>query len=136
MRLSAALFALFAFPTLVTSIPLLDSVDDGYVNVSKRLDKQNIDKRQLSDTMIDIVDAVDVFADEYNHHRGYNFDHVEFTQNIVQALYNHNPHFNYIICYTDHNYDFGSPWESTYTTYGCFTKSQTGLALNPSGMTS
>ncbi|KIL57677.1 hypothetical protein M378DRAFT_16093 [Amanita muscaria Koide BX008] len=69
MKLSAAVFAFFALPTFVTSIPLLDSVDDGYVSVTaKRLNERNIDKRQLSDTMFNIVNALNVFADEYNHY--------------------------------------------------------------------
>ncbi|KIL63662.1 hypothetical protein M378DRAFT_164085 [Amanita muscaria Koide BX008] len=108
MKLSAAVFAFFALPTFVTSIPLLDSVDDGYVSVNaKRLDERNIDKRQLSDTMFNIVTAINIYADEYNHYRGYSRD--EFTQDVVQALYSYNPNFNYIICHVDHDYNFPGP---------------------------
>ncbi|KIL63661.1 hypothetical protein M378DRAFT_11943 [Amanita muscaria Koide BX008] len=110
MKLSTALFAFFALPPLVTSIPLLDSVNDGYVSVNaKRLNERNIDKRQLSDTMFNIVNAITVFADEYNHYHGYS--RAEFTQNVVQAIYNYYPHFNYIICHdaVEHDSNFPGP---------------------------
>ncbi|KAM6499512.1 hypothetical protein JOM56_005020 [Amanita muscaria] len=133
MKLSAALrlFAFFALPTFVTSIPLLDSVNDGHVSVTaKRLNGQNLDKRQLSKAMFDIVTAISVYADEYNHYRGFSRDN--FTRNIVRALYQYNPHFNYIICHSDHNYDFGDGWgTNVYNYWVTYEKNIPGLTLPP-----
>ncbi|KIL63656.1 hypothetical protein M378DRAFT_652352 [Amanita muscaria Koide BX008] len=131
MKLSAALFAFFALPTFVTSIPLLDSVNDGYVSVTaKRLNERNLDKRQLSSAMFDIVTAINVYADEYNSYRGYSRD--EFTQDVIQALYNYNPHFNYIICHVDHDYDFPGPvGVNVYNYWVTYQKSIPGLTRPP-----
>ncbi|KAM6490779.1 hypothetical protein JOM56_013742 [Amanita muscaria] len=131
MKLSAALFAFFALPTFVTSNPLLDSVNDGYVSVTaKRLNEQNIDKRQLSDTMFGIVNAIYVYADRYNHYRGYSRE--DFTRNTVQALYNYNPHFNYIICHPDHDYNFAGTWGiDAYNVWVVYQQST--IVTNPPG---
>ncbi|KIL63654.1 hypothetical protein M378DRAFT_11939, partial [Amanita muscaria Koide BX008] len=134
MKLSVALrlFAFFALPTFVTSIPLLDSVDDGYVSVTaKRLNGQNLDKRQLSSAMFDIVTAISVYADEYNSYRGFSRD--DFTRNIVQALYNYNPHFNYIICHSDHDYDFAGPWGTNVYNYWVSYEQHIAGLTNPPG---
>ncbi|KAM6495020.1 hypothetical protein JOM56_009643 [Amanita muscaria] len=113
------LLASAGYLATVLSFPLVDSsggangLNDGYVNTTAttvNAPPQGFAKRQNQQALTLAIDAIGGYRDQYNEE-----DRSQFAPDVVAALWNSNPHYNYVICHVAHDYSFqgtqGVDWD-------------------------
>ncbi|KAM6495035.1 hypothetical protein JOM56_009658 [Amanita muscaria] len=121
MKFCAApmLLASAGYFAAVLSFPLVDNsggangLNDGYVNTTvttANAPPQGFTKRQNQQALSLVMKSLNgVVNDHKFNHRS------QFAPNVVTALWNSNPHYNYVICHVPHDYTFqgmqGVDWD-------------------------
>ncbi|KAM6489985.1 hypothetical protein JOM56_014564 [Amanita muscaria] len=95
------LATVLSFPLVDNSGSALNGLNVNTTATTVNAPPQGFAKRQSEKALTFVIDSIGGLLAEYN-----GIKRGQFTKNMVAALWNNNPHYNYVICHVAHDYTF------------------------------